>query len=181
MQALKKEDSKEVVQKKVNAISLATVTKLPTSFIPTEIAWKITTPMISCGLRQLQGWSSGVGISGNENLEEKIFLLTYFSKHRAKYTGEKWMYKSAPGLQIAPIGVGGNFWQFLDPNQNYVVSSNVDWVDRLERCIAKYDLGNFTRTNGFKNPNWHKGNICVAVWTWNGNTPPASDFNYLEA
>jgi hypothetical protein len=161
-------------------IALSTVKKLPTSNKPNEVAWKIATPTISCGIHQLQGWSAGVGIHGNDNLEEKLFLLTYFSANQKKFTGEIWSTHNMPGLVIAPIAVSGNLWQFLRPKQNYLISSQLKWVDRFEAFLKKYDLGELHRTEGFSNPNWHEGKICCAIWVWNGKHPAPADFNYTE-
>ncbi len=167
---------KEKITQELAQVLLSTITKLPTSNNPLESAWKIATPLINCGIRELQGWSQGVGICDNSNLEEKLFLLTYFSKNRNKFTGEQWGVKALNGDRVAPIGVSRSLYQFLDPNQNYGMASQVAWVDRFEAFVKKHNLGDFHRTPGFKNPNWHQGQICMAVWVWNGNHPNVSDF-----
>jgi hypothetical protein len=158
---------------------LSSVTTLFTSYNPATVAWKLYTPFISCGMIGMQGWSSGVGIKGNDNLEEKLFLMLYFSANQKKFKGEIWGSKGAT-LDVAPIGVGSSFYQFFRPKQNYALASNTPWIDRLEKFIKKYDLGTFHRGEGFVNPNWHEGKNHLCVWTWNGNHPDPAEFNYTE-
>jgi hypothetical protein len=170
------------VKTELSQILLSTITKLPTSKVPTESAWKLATPLINCGIKEFQGWSQGVGICDNSNLEEKLFLLTYFSAHQDKFTGEKWGSVALQGDRVAPIGVGRNLFQFMHKGQNYGMASQIKWLDRFEAFVKKYNLGAYHRMPPFANPNWSQGLISMAVWVWNGEHPPVSEFpKYVEA
>jgi hypothetical protein len=139
--------------------------------------WIIASTPLSCGLRVLEGWSEGVGIPRNaSNFENRFYALLKLSASR----NTKWGTKQVTGAAMAPIGVGRFRLEFLEKNDNYVLSSNEKWIDRFSEFVKKYDLGSFSRTHGAKNLRWHKDPICVAHWTWNGNVPSDKDFEHVE-
>lgn len=149
---------------------------------------------LSCGLRFIQNWSEGIGIHYNhkqaDNFERAMTTLIYFSKKRNELTRDwsKSLDKhTVPGLAdalwdakdmgqdgwVARIGVTNNKFQFLAPGQNNLISSKKHWVERFEKFVKDNDLGAFTKTEAFKNPNYggSENYIQVAVWTWNGKLP----------
>lgn len=170
------------IKKELNQVLLSSIVELPTGDgNPAKSNWKIANSMMSCGLKELQGWSGGYNITNNENFEDKLFLLTYFSANLSKFTGKKWIHKSLAGEGIANIGVPRILLQFMSDGQNYFVSAESKWMDRLDTCIKTHGLGIFRRTDSFVNPNYLKHEIQVGVWTWNGAHPALAAFpNFKE-
>lgn len=151
--------------------------EVPTSKDPNARDWKLATSSLSCGLNELQGFSSGIGINDNEkDFEKKLALLCYWSANPGQFTKDKWSQVTVNGPTWGPIGVGRYLRQFLFKNQNYLHSSNEKWITRFENFVKENNLGAYHRTGSFANPNWHKGNIECAVWVWNGNYPDLSKF-----
>jgi len=169
------------VKTQVKLLPCSTVTAATGDGNPGQNCWKLTRSMLSCGLWEFQGWSSGVGISNNEDLENKLVLLCYFSKNTVKYKGLKWGMRSLAGENHAPIGVPRMMAQWLSPRQNYLLSSQSYWIDRLEQAIKKYELGTFTKTGIVINNNYGGHEIQCGIWTWNGTCPPLSVIGYDEA
>jgi hypothetical protein len=144
---------------------------VPTSDNVMESKWKIGSSSLSCGLIELQGWSSGIGIASNNDFEKKLTQLLFWSVYQSKFKGKLWGTKYIEGEPLGPIHVPRRLSQFLHPRQNYLHSSEKAWIDRFEKFVKDNDLGTYTRTATLENPNYHKHAIEVAVWTWNGNLP----------
>jgi hypothetical protein len=151
---------------------------VPTSKDQSANTWKLGNSSLSCGLKEIQGFSTGIGIDGSNDteFEKRLALLTYWSANQSKFTGEKWGQVTCEGRTWGPIGVGRYLNQFLWPKQNYLHSSNEKWITRFEKFVKEHDLGTYLRTGSFPNPNWHKGDIECAVWVWNGKHPDMSKF-----
>jgi len=145
---------------------------VPTSKDPMSRDWKIGQSNLSCGLKEIQGWSSGIGINNNDqNFEKNLTLLLYWSANQDKFKGEKWDNVSMDGKTLGPIGVGRYLFQFLAKNFNYMFSSEDKWIDRFEAFVKTHDLGQFSRTDTFINNVYCNNKIQAAVWKWNGNVP----------
>lgn len=170
------------VDTKLNQILLSSITTLPTgNGDPALSNWKLAQSMMSCGLYEFQGWSSGHNIKNNSNLEQELFLMTYFSRNLDKFRGGKWHYRNLSGEGIAMIGVTRRLMQFMTPHQNYFVSAETPWMTRLEKFVTDFNVGVFRRTDEFLNPNYLQHKIQVGVWTWNGEHPPLAAFPmYVE-
>lgn len=171
----------EQVKKEMNQVLLSSIVELPTGNGDPEINnWKIATSVLSCGLLEFQGWSSGHNLQSTENnakFEERMFLMTYFCSIRLHYfNGPQWHRKVLQGQSVANIGVQREIKQFFVPKQNYLTSSEDYWMTRLAKFINDFDLGEFRRTPEFLNPNYQQHKIQVGVWTFNGNHPPLSAF-----
>lgn len=144
---------------------------------PTKVEWNISNSVLGCGLLNFQGWSSGIGINGNEKLEDKLFLLTYYSAHQQKYPHTKWGAKALPGGSVeAPIGVSRMRYQFLSDRFGLVCGSYVEWLERLGKFIKEHDLGDFSITHSYKNKQWGNHVDAVGLWNWNGKHPNPEKF-----
>lgn len=167
-----------LVNKVINIVGTPSIpSMIPTSKDTSSRDWKIASSSLSCGLRELQGWSSGIGINGNsEDFEKKLALLCYWSQpnNQTFLQGEKWYTKGVEGPTWGPIGVPRCLWQFLQAGQNYMHSSEKSWIDRFEKFVTENDLGSYQRTGSFRNPNYKGAQIEVAVWVWNGKHPDMS-------
>jgi hypothetical protein len=152
---------------------------LNTPTVKTGIGWRILNTDLGCGSRVLQGWSSGIGIAGNENFEEKLFHLLYLSKNQ-NHVKDKWsMHGTGISLQ-SPIGVSYNLWQFLENGRTYTLNSKEKWVDRFEAFVKKHNLGDFSRGHAWHNPSWNEGKNVTCTWTWNGNVPKSADVGLVN-
>ena len=170
------------IKKELTQVLLSSITELPTGEgNPTSNSWKLANSMMSCGLKEFQGWSGGFNIVNNANFEDKMFLLTYFSANQNKFTGKRWIIRQLQGEGIASIGVTRCLNQFLQAGQNYFVSAEAKWMDRFDTCIQTHGLGVFRRTESFINPNYLKHKIQVGVWTWNGAHPALVAFPHFKA
>lgn len=159
--------------------------ELPKFDVPTvkssdSTGWRICNTVLGCGLHVLQGWSSGVGIKGNETtFETKFFKLLYASKldfrHQEKYLSNRWSIVDVGRPLEAPIAVSNMFYQFLSPKQTYICSSTIEWVNRFEDFIKKYGLGELGRGHVWKNKNYKNEDNVAFTWTWNGKVPKAED------
>lgn len=151
----------------------------PTVNSSEKIGWRICNTVLGCGLHVFQGWSSGIGIQGNETtFETKFFKLLYASTVGYKSPeclNVRWGVAEVGKPLEGPISVANMFYQFLTPKQTYICSSTLKWVDRFEAFVKKHDLGDFGRAHVWQNKNYKNEDNVAFTWTWNGTVPKAAD------
>jgi hypothetical protein len=180
MQSVKEKTTSEDIKRQLDQVLLSSVTELPTGNDgdPQKNTWKIASSVLSCGLYEFQGWAGGHGIrrENEDDFEENMFLLTYFSRNKNRFSGKNWSIRYLSGDNVANVGIPRTLSQFLCAGQNYLISGQTEWTERFKNFVTIHNLGVFREVEEFLNPNYLRHMIKVCVWTWNGQHPPLSAF-----
>lgn len=165
-------------------VDLSSYPKLPTGAgsQTSRDEWNLSNTVLGCGLLNLQGWSTGIGIGNNSNLEDKLFIWSYYSAeaNQSKYPHDKWGSKALDGSLEAPISVSRRRYQFLSDRFGMVFASNIEWVKRLDAFVKEHGLGDISYTHTFKNKQYGMHEDAVGLWNWNGKHPDPAKFPHVK-